>query len=345
MIAPGMHRFPSTLMLLAALPLAAADADRDVALWALRMGGAVVLEGSDKPIRDVIELPDGDFRIVVLNMIGTNMHPPHMEAFGKLTALRELHVPGPMWNPRAESRTEYSEETRHLAGLTSLKKLAFGYTFLETIRFFDVGLDRIQSLGPTLEELVLRRARMKGTSLKHFTNLRSLDITWSLVQDEGMQSLSAMPKLRKLWAQEIRITDAGIEPLANLREMEELHIGGNPITDRGLTYLRGLTGLKKLDLLSSEITDAGLDSLAGMKDLEYLNLYRTKVSNAGLEKLKKFAKLREVDLRYSRATQTGVNSLRAALPKTTFVFLDDGSKEGGAKAAPVLAGKGDAAVG
>src|SRR5688572_1770521 len=121
MIAPGMHRFPSTLMLLAALPLAAADADRDVALWALRMGGAVVLEGSDKPIRDVIELPDGDFRIVVLNMIGTNMHPPHMEAFGKLTALRELHVPGPMWNPRAESRTEYSEETRHLAGLRRSK--------------------------------------------------------------------------------------------------------------------------------------------------------------------------------------------------------------------------------
>src|SRR3712207_27746 len=90
------------------LPCKAEEADREVAVWALRLNGAVVLEGNPRPIRDVSELPAGDFRIVVLNMIGANMHPPHMEAFGKLTAIREIHVPGPMWNPRAESRTEYS---------------------------------------------------------------------------------------------------------------------------------------------------------------------------------------------------------------------------------------------
>src|SRR5688572_30655763 len=109
--------------ILLSVPAKAAEVDRDVALWALRMGGSVVLEGDTRRIRDVVELPQGDFRIVILNMIGTNMHPPHMEAFGQLTALRELHVPGPMWNPRAESRTEYSEEMRHLAGLSTLRKL------------------------------------------------------------------------------------------------------------------------------------------------------------------------------------------------------------------------------
>jgi hypothetical protein len=83
--------FRSAIALLAALPALAADADREVALWALRMGGAVTLEGNARPIRDVAALPDSDFRIVVLNLIGVNMHPPHMEAFGKLTALRELH--------------------------------------------------------------------------------------------------------------------------------------------------------------------------------------------------------------------------------------------------------------
>jgi hypothetical protein len=273
------------------------------------MGGSVVLEGDTRRIRDVVDLPHGDFRIVILNMIGANMHPPHMEAFGKLTALRELHLPGPMWNPRAESRTEYSDEMRHLAGLSTLRKLTFGYTFLQTIRFVDGGLDKIQSLGPTLEELVLRRSRMNGSGLRHFTNLRALDITWTGVEDEGMKSLAAMKNLRKLWANEIRITDKGLEPLANLGELEELHLRGVPVTDRGIRHIAHLAKLKKLDLLSSDVTDAALEQLAAIKGLEYLNLYRTRVSNAGLEKLKKLPNLREVDLRYTRATQARNSSL------------------------------------
>src|SRR4051794_10990921 len=100
--------------------LGAAEADREVALWALRMNGSVILEGDTRRIRDIADLPSGDFRIVALNLIGTNMHPPHMEAFSGLTALRALDVPGPMWNPRAESKTEYRAETKYLAGLTSL---------------------------------------------------------------------------------------------------------------------------------------------------------------------------------------------------------------------------------
>ena len=159
--------------------VAAADADRDVALWALRMGGASCWKAIRGPFATSPQLPAADFRIVVLNMIGANMHPPHMEAFGETDGASRVALARPMWNPRAESRTEYSEEIGHLAGLTTLKKLTFGYTFLETIRFYDVGLDKIQSLGPTLEELVLRRARMKGAGLEHFTNLRSLDITWT----------------------------------------------------------------------------------------------------------------------------------------------------------------------
>lgn len=322
----------------------AAQADRDVALWALRMGGYVVLEGSVERIRDVTALPDRDYRIEVLNLIGTNMHPPHMEAFAKLTALRELHLPGPMWNPRAESKTEYGEEIGHIAGLATLKKLTFSYTFLETIKFRDDGVARMKALGPTLEELVIRRAQVKGPGLEAFTNLRALDITWTQIQDDGMKQLSGMTKLRKLWANEIRITDEGLKPLQNLKELEELHVRGTPITDAGLSYLSGLTKLKKLDILSSNVTDAGLDSLSGMKDLEYLNLYRTRISNAGLEKLKRFPNLRQVDLRYTRATLAGVQSLRAALPRAEFLFLDGGPKPGDSRQRQILAGKGDSVI-
>ncbi len=63
----------------------ASEADRDVAIWALHMGGFVVQEGDSRRIRDVADVPDRDFRIEILNLVGANIHPPHMEAFGNLT--------------------------------------------------------------------------------------------------------------------------------------------------------------------------------------------------------------------------------------------------------------------
>jgi hypothetical protein len=79
-----------------ARPLTAAEPDREVAIWAIDMGGFVILEGDRRRIRDVADLPAKDFRIEVLNLVGANIHPPHLEAVGKLTALRELDLPGPM---------------------------------------------------------------------------------------------------------------------------------------------------------------------------------------------------------------------------------------------------------
>src|SRR5258708_23115684 len=183
-------------------PLIAAETDREVAIWALHMGGFVVLEGDSRRIRDVAELPQRDFRIETLNLVGSNIHPPHMEAIGKLTALKELDLPGTMWNPRAESKTDYHDSASYLNGLTTLKNLTFSFTFLISIHFEDPGLDKFQALGPTLEELVLRRALIKGPGLRHFTNLRALDLTWSYVEDGSMQSLAGMTKLRRFWARD-----------------------------------------------------------------------------------------------------------------------------------------------
>jgi hypothetical protein len=121
---------------------ASPEADRDVAPG-LRMGGRWCWRAIRVRFAMSPNCPP-ETSVSLCSTVGTNMHPPHMEAFGKLSALRELHLPGPMWNPRAESRTEYSEELGHLAGLTTT---GLG-TFLETIRFHDVGSTR-SALGPT----------------------------------------------------------------------------------------------------------------------------------------------------------------------------------------------------
>src|SRR5258708_494324 len=156
------------LICVPARPLTATETDREVASGAIEGGGFVVLEGDRRRIRYIADLPVKEFRIEVLNLVGANIHPPHLEAVGKLTALKELDLPGPMWNPRAESKTDYHDSASYLNGLTTLKNLTFSFTFLISIHFEDPGLDKFQALGPTLEELVLRRALIKGPGLRHF---------------------------------------------------------------------------------------------------------------------------------------------------------------------------------
>jgi Leucine-rich repeat (LRR) protein len=239
-----------------------------------------------------------------------------------------------MWNPRAESKTDYNESAKFLSTLTSLRKLTLSLSFLTSIRFDDSALEKLQPLGPTLEELVLRRAKIKGQGLRHFTNLRALDITWAYVEDEGLASLAGMTKLRKLWARDTRLTNKTLAVIGKLRELEQLDIGGAEITEAGLAHLAGLTRMKKLDILGANVTDSGLDHLMAMSALESLNLYRTKVSNAGLEKLKAFRKLQKVDLRYTRSTRAGVANLRASLPKAEFLFADSSVQQASAKSEP-----------
>jgi hypothetical protein len=48
--------------------------------------------------------------------------PPHMEAIGKLTALKELDCPA-RCGTSADSRTDYSDSAAYLNGLKTLKKL------------------------------------------------------------------------------------------------------------------------------------------------------------------------------------------------------------------------------
>ena len=50
-----------------------AVADRLVAERVLRLGGTVILEGENRPIVDLDELPDTDFRLHTLDLVGVTM--------------------------------------------------------------------------------------------------------------------------------------------------------------------------------------------------------------------------------------------------------------------------------
>src|SRR4051794_21109410 len=73
--------------------------DREVALWVLRKGGRVRVNGGTAYIADPFELPDGPFRIIGADMHGTLIDPKEMEPLSRLPELREALLPARVWSP------------------------------------------------------------------------------------------------------------------------------------------------------------------------------------------------------------------------------------------------------
>jgi len=308
---------------LAATPrLTAEPLDRQVAEWVLLLGGSVRVVGGQERVREVTRLPADDFQLELVDLVGTNILPPDLKWLTGLTKLRTLNLPGPMWNPSSGATIEYSRNLKHLAGIRTLEELTFSYTYLESIKFDDAGIEELAPLGPSLKLLSLENTQVRGKHLASFVNLESLDLVYCPVTDEGLAQIRGLTKLRKLYLRDAVITDEGAANLAGLVNLEQLDLGGTKLSDTGIAQLRGMTNLKKLSLQSAALTDEGLRNLAGMKELDELNLYGTRITNAGVDILQTFERLRTIDLRYTRLSRAGVDRLTATVPKCAVTFLD-----------------------
>ena len=227
--------------------LSAAESPRETAVWALHQGGAVALDGSRTWISDLSRLPAGEMHVTGMNMSGTHIDPKDLERIGQLAELRELFLPGYMWNNSAGNRMDANEQLKHLAGLKHLVKLHLDIHFLTNINLQDKGIANLAPL-TQLQELRLEQTRIKGRTLGTFVHLRALDMTYSMFDDEGMESLKGMPELERLYLRDTLVTDAGLQSIAGLKKLTELDLAGNRITDEGLGYLKDLVNLRELNL-------------------------------------------------------------------------------------------------
>src|SRR5262249_40663758 len=84
--------------------------DRTVAEWTLSMGGRLRIVGGSRYIVDVTQLPSRNFQIEALDWVGVNADPPDLERLGGLRNLRELHLPGPLWNRNADGGRDGSKD-------------------------------------------------------------------------------------------------------------------------------------------------------------------------------------------------------------------------------------------
>lgn len=326
---------------MAAALAAAQESERTIAQWVIRSGGGIVPLGSTATIRDLDSLPPGELKIEVIDFTGSLIVPEDLKRLRHLTAIRELYLPAPMWNEGAGSKRDSNDSFEYLSGLKTLEKIHTSVHFLTTMNIQDKGIGLIAPLS-NLRDVRMQQSRIKGKTLAPFMNLRSVDMSYTLFDDSGMESLRDKTKLDRLIVRDTLVTDAGVAFLANLTALTYLDLYGCRVTDTGLRALARLTNLRVLNLLGAKITDDGLDALAGMTQLNELNLYRSSVTNAGLEKLKSLKHLSDLDLRYSRVTRTGIEGLKRAIPGLRVNFLDSAPPRA-ISAAPIK-GSGDAAV-
>ena len=90
------------LAFLLALPLLA-QSDQPTADWVLQYGGRVRLPNSSEWISDPSGLPKGAFRLEGVDLVGTIIDHRDLGKLSPCTELRELILPGTIFNPGAGS--------------------------------------------------------------------------------------------------------------------------------------------------------------------------------------------------------------------------------------------------
>src|SRR5712691_4240260 len=322
-------------------------ADSIVAERVLHLGGAVIVAGQHIPIRDIDDLPNADFRIRTLDLVGVSMGAwglkDELSRLPPLPHLKELYINGRLWYNQPPSLV--ADTIGLFSAATDLEKLVLSKPVQTYIPLEDAVLERLAVL-PGIEEMRLHQTRLPGNALAPFTKLKYLDLSHNrFFDDRGLRHVGRMSGLTKLYLTGTSITDEGVRNLAGLTNLTELALDGTGISDAGLAHLAGLTNLRRLNLLGSTVTDNGLAHLERMPGLEELTLYRTKVSNAGLARLARLTRLRALDVRYSRVTASGAKELLARIPAVR-VLVDDPSNRTARRAvdAASVQGKGEETV-
>ena len=121
--------------------------ERQIAQWVIRRGGEVMLEGVKDPISDPFDLPDRDFRIVVVDLHGSMIEPKQLEEISKLEHVRELYIPGRVWSPVSDVKAPFADESfQYYQGMKHLETFSAGLT---TLAWLDIGDEGVKRLAPS----------------------------------------------------------------------------------------------------------------------------------------------------------------------------------------------------
>jgi cellulose synthase/poly-beta-1,6-N-acetylglucosamine synthase-like glycosyltransferase/Leucine-rich repeat (LRR) protein len=194
---------------------------------------------------------------------------------------------------------------RHLAGMKSLT-----FLLLQRTSITDEGLSHLRNL-TALEYLYLGSTDVTSLAdLGELTNLNTIELSETRVDDAGLAGLGAFPKLETLILSKTKVLGPGLAGLKNAMQLSTLKLNETRINDAALAGLLELPKLTRLEVSSTRITDATLVRITRAKRLvygphvtgdgtlaerlNYLDIYGTNVTGDGIRRLGALTGLREL---------------------------------------------------
>ena len=131
--------------------------------------------------------------------------------------------------------TQISDEgLAKLASLQHLNDLDLGYTTLTGAGFAKVKFT-------SLKKLTLRGCEQLTVDgfqqIVKCQNLEKLDLVESNIDDSFLQEIAKLPKLKTLWVDHTKVTNAGLPYLNGMTQLKLLEIRGTAITREGMLQL------------------------------------------------------------------------------------------------------------
>ncbi|QDV18844.1 Leucine Rich repeats (2 copies) [Gimesia panareensis] len=118
---------------------------------------------------------------------------------------------------------------------------------LQRLEDLDLGRTKITGTGfaqvkfASLQKLYLRRCRkltMDGfKQIVKCQNLEKLDLYESNIDDPFLQEIAKLPRLKTLWADYTRLTNAGLPYLNGMTQLKSLSTRGTAVTREGMLQL------------------------------------------------------------------------------------------------------------
>ena len=193
--------------------------------------------------------------------------------------------------------------TGHIARLTGLRSLTIDHAVITA-----AGVKNLLALGQ-LEYLALPESTDDAVMalLPSFAKLKGLYLNNSRLTNAGLAHLKDLPALEELSLGPGRMTDKGLTHLAACSRLEYLMLSGTNFTDFGMAYIKDIPRLKILHAGHlNHLTDRGMENISTAAQVERMSFHWADgITEAGLAHLARLSNLKMLDVSHAQLTDTG----------------------------------------
>jgi mono/diheme cytochrome c family protein len=168
------------------------------------------------------------------------------------------------------------------------------------------------------EEAAIQKLKALGVvviPVAQNSNYLSANFITAIFTDKDLQLLEPL-KEQLIWLKlgNTKISDSGLNVISKLSNLSKLYLDNTSITDKGIAILKELLKLQYLNITNTKISAEGLMGLKNLKSLQQLFTYKTAISAADYANLKKIFPAVQIDTGGYRTQMLATDTIEVKPP-------------------------------